>query len=235
MIMAKRLFKEEIIKNQGPKGPYIEFFFHDIAGVSEKPIFHELSTDPGFFASIVKDSTSRIIDRNSTGRSMEKAWRNCLFFFLDRKEYYSLFGSAPHPTKYALEEDDIVFSETFACNETENPRIDYKTIQNIETCAFQHFRRTHSSWFVRSYVYLIFALVDTNGVICKRDFFIYYWNTNYAFKEAPGKTDLFNNTQGTIFSEDVLGEIKLIEDANKDVIDCVDAFRDRLCYHWDTE
>lgn len=130
---------------------------------------------------------------------------------------------------------------------------------------FRQLKSKAPSLFVRSYVYLIFIKLDSNDTQAldlgeaiqprKRDYEIYFWNTNYEVKRCKPKTNLFGDPGtdaaqstdehgGDLDVDDATGieaspeklfivqkpahELQRIQDANSDIIDAFRAFNNTL-------
>ena len=220
------------------KDKYIKYFFNNIADFDEKPIFDSLEGEGLFTLSIIKDSTSRILE-NSKGRLMEKSWRNCIFYFVDKSTYKKYFGTNSFYPNFLINKDEDLVEYDGKWNEvnSKNPeelRQHYEIQKGFQRSVFNIYRDKHSSWFVRSYVYFIMILCDDYSQITSKDFVIYYWNTNYSFKPTNGKKNIFNNVSDSYFVQNVLKEIDIIENANRDIIDCVNAYNGELDFRGDT-
>lgn len=191
-------------------GDYVSYFFHEIVGIHTDLYYDKLDNEP-FYLSIIKDSITRVTANDHRGVLMERAWRNCLFFFIDRKTYAAHFDL--HNGKFPRTNDIVA----------------------IERTIFEKIKREHSSWFVRSYVYITLVLCDEEIPISKADFHIFYWNTNYKFREVSSKTLIFNNVTYSIFAKNVRHELAVIEASNHDVLECVEAYLGSLEYRGDAQ
>lgn len=217
---------------------YINYFFKEFAGIKkQKPIYESFTEVADMKISIIKDSTSRILD-NKKGKLMERSWRNCVFYFIDKESYKSHFGTNEKYPELDINNGNIQYTgSTVEVNSKfpNAPRTHYSLINGVQSTVFNYFKENHSSWFVRSYVYFIMIICDDYSKIKSQDFHIHYWNTNYAFKKVSNKINLFNNVSGSIFVEDIKQEIQLIETSNRDVIDCVKAYTGELDFRNQTE
>ncbi|QWC00211.1 DUF2075 domain-containing protein [Mycoplasmatota bacterium] len=219
------------------KEQYINYFFENIVGFkSQKPVFKDID-ETSYSLAIVKDSTDRILN-NSRGKLMEKAWRNVIFYFVDKNNYKKFFGTNSFFPNYSIEDDNISYlgnMEKTKSSYPNEPRTNYNTISKLQNHVFKYFRKFHSSWFVRSYVYIVLVVCDENDEISTKDFHTYYWNTNYSFKKLNKKNNIFYNIKDSIFVENIEQEIELIETSNRDAIDCVKAYTGELDFRNDTD
>lgn len=217
---------------------YIKFFFSEIVGIkNQSPKTYKLE-ETDFTISILKDSTSRITDYEQ-GKLMEKAWRNCVFYFVDKNTYIKEFGSnAKFPTIKSVNNNSVEVDDEYITRTSQyplDPKIQWNITKGFQDYVFNYFKNNHSSWFVRSYVYFILVICDASSTISTKDFHIHYWNTNYSFRQITSKRNIFYNVSDTYFVENVKDEISLIESANKDVIDCVEAYTNKLTFKYDTQ
>lgn len=238
-IMKKILIKD-IINNSKVyrESKYIRYFFNNIAQIkSQEPVFETIKDVYDVRVSIIKDSTSRILD-NEKGKLMERTWRNCVFYFVDKKTYVQHFGTNDYYPNYSVEGGKVYFDGTFNQVNSKlanDPKIHWDIIKGFQDTMFNYFKKAHSSWFVRSYVYFIMVICDEDSLISDKDYHIYYWNTKYQFKRLPSKRNIFNNVADSFFVENVQNEIKLIETTNRDVIECVKAYNGDLDFRNKTE
>lgn len=185
---------------------YISFFFKNIANIKlDTPIFEQLSISSfkNFEISIVKDTVDRI--DNSRHLSLRNS-RNCVFCFLEKEKW-----------------DKLVISK---CEDGYDRRKkDGETEKEVARGIHESLKRNHIAWYVHSYVYIILVFASEDCPITKENYSIYYWNTNYTFKRFPNKTEIFGSTRYIRFVEHPNYELKLIESKDKELIDCVDAFR----------
>ena len=217
---------------------YINFFFSNIASIKkEVPIYDDYSGGVNAKISIIKDSTSRILDKNR-GKLMERTWRNCIFYFIDKNTYKNYFGSNNTYPNIVINNNSFSYDGTFEKSNSKypnDPKVTWQIIKGFQDSVFEYFKTNHSSWFIRSYVYFILVIIDNDSIIRERDFHLYYWNTNYSFSKITNKKNIFYNVLDSYFVENVSEEIQLIETGNRDVIDCVKAYTGELDFRNQTE
>ena len=219
---------------------YINYFFNEIASISNekmKPIFAKYSAFPNTYISIVKDSTDRLLE-NKKGKLMERSWRNTIFYFVDKNTYIEHFGTNGLFPSFKIDNSLVIYTDSYNRLNSKypnEPKFQYDIFKGFQETIFKYFKENKSSWFVRSYVYFVLVLCDKNSNITSKDFNIYYWNTNYSFKEVNGKQCIFNNVSNSYFVDDVPSELSLIEDTNRDAIDCVCAYTGKLDFRNQTE
>lgn len=214
------------------KEEYINFFFKNIVGTDIQPIYSKENPDEDsvFEISIIKNTQEKKSKRGN--KYTERYWRNCIFYFLNKKDAY-LYLNAVNKDNYSFSDaSDNISWDSF--NGFENKTIDSKLAEILNNKVFKYFKKAKSSWFVRSYVYFVLIFCDEETQISTKDYYINYWNNNYAFKKAP-KSSLFGKTQITSFVKDVPLELSLIKDTNKDSIDCVMAYLGMLDFFHDNE
>ena len=230
----------DIIKESKPtrKDRYIEYFFKNFALIKDlESVYEPYSNIDNMMISIIKDSTSRILE-NKKGKLMERSWRNCVFYFIDKQSYKKYFGTNERYPTINFENGYVKYNGNYEQSNSIHPnalRTHYSVINGIQNEIFNYFRDKHSSWFVRSYVYFIMVLCDSAGKIENSNYHIHYWNTNYNFNRVPQKVNIFNNVSDSVFVKNVNEEIKLIETSNRDVIECVKAFSNDLDFRNQTE
>lgn len=220
------------------KREYMDYFFSKIVGMSDKePVYGVLKENNSFTISIVKDSTSRILD-NARGKLMERSWRNCIFYFVDKEKISKYFGTNSNFMRYHIKDEVVHFVGNSIQGTSKNPlepKMNRDFVNEMQKSVFGYFKTKHSSWFVRSYVYIILVVSDDNSEISSKNFYIHYWNTNYSFTAVNGKKKIFYNTKDSFFVEDINSEIELIETSNRDAIDCVKAYTGELDFFNQTD
>lgn len=207
---------------------YISFFFKNIANIKfDKPIFEKMSMPSYncFYASIVKDTTERL---TKTRHLMQRNSRTCIFCFVDKESWRNTFGErVPN-----LVRNDVIFKPDVEINwpvysklgvyETTNRGILDEWLANM---VFRSLKRRHVAWFVHSYVYIVLVFCDSKSQITKNDYSIFYWNTSSVFKKYPNKTEIFGATRYVRFVQNVCDELVLAEAKDKELIDCVNAYK----------
>ena len=231
--MKKTNYKN-LIKNTIPKrkDEYIRFFFQNIVGTDVEPIYgKEGSEEITYFdISIVKNSQEK---KSRIGNKyIERYWRTCIFYFIDRdKACEYLNDTNKEGYCFSDTEDTISWSSS---NGFANNRINGLYAEKLNNKVFKYFKRKRSSWFVRSYVYFVLIICDENTPITTKDFYVNYWNNNYAFKKGA-KSSLFGKSKTISFAQDVSKELALIKNENKDAIDCVLAYLNQLEFYSENE
>ena len=194
----------ELNKPQREK-EYISFFFKNIANIKlDKPIFEKFyfSKLDNFRVSIIKDT----IDRLDNSRHLaQRNSRNCFFCFVEKEKWKELI---------ALVDKEKPFETV------KESKIEDEIIRKLHN----NFKQHHIGWYIHSYVYIVLVFTD-DSVITKDDFTIYYWNTNFTFKKYPNKTEIFGNTRYVKFVDSPNEELQLIESKDKELVDCVNAFK----------
>lgn len=64
---------------------YIQYFFKHICDIKQNSIYFK-KIEETYSLSIVKDKVERLTDKDSSGKLMERTWRNCLFHFISKNE-----------------------------------------------------------------------------------------------------------------------------------------------------
>ncbi len=223
------LIKETNIQR---KEEYIKYFFANIVGTDLEPIYDkedETGALP-FYISIVKNSQEKQSKRGN--KYVERYWRTCVFCFIDRELAYDYLNDSGKEN-YCFPENSDIISWT-SSNGFKSNKVNSEFAESVNCKLFKYLKVARSSWFVRSYVYIVLIICDKDTPISSKDFYVNYWNNNYAFKKA-GKTQIFGKSKNITFAEDVQGELTLIKDENKDSIDCVAAYYGRLDYYHENE
>ena len=212
------------------KDEYIKYFFKNIVGTDESPIYgKEDSVSSDYFdISIVKNTKE---ERSKVGNVyLGKYWRTCIFYFVDRNDAYKYLNPSGKE-EYSFKNGIISWKDEngFVTNSIE-PR----SADSVNHNVFKYFKKSRSSWFVRSFVYFVLVICDEETPISSKDFYIHYWNSKYEFKKAK-KTLLFGKSKKVVFVEDVSTELNLIKDENKESIDCVRAYFGKLEFFQENE
>lgn len=224
-------FKELIKKsNQYRKDEYIKYFFKHIVGTDETPIYDKADGNLSdyFSVSIVNNYQEK---RSKIGNEyIGRYWRNCIFYFANREDAYEYLNPLGKE-EYSIENGIISWKSS---NGFPGRTIETRSADSINNNVFKHFKLTRSSWFVRSFVYFVLIICDETTPISPKDFYIHYWNSKYQFKKA-NKTLIFGKSKKVSFVEDVSAELKLIKDENKESIDCVKAYFEKLNFYQENE
>lgn len=179
---------------------YINYFFSRIVGFEHQSIkYAPMSQTNNEFVAIAMDKIDRLT--RTRGKLRTRVWSNCYFIF---------HGSEIDPTK--------VFA---------------KQITEI--------KKRYPFLFVRSYVYFIFVnisktnqsslLGDPGSNIKTNDYKVWLFNSKYEIKEETRRTNIFGITlnESEVVSDYIYlanpeSELRRMESANSDAIDCVRAF-----------
>lgn len=92
---------------------------------------------------------------------------------------------------------------------------------------FEELKNSSSYLFIRSYVYIV-LIDDSTDEINKRNYSLFYFNTNYKFTNVNGKSNIFNNIKYSFIVQDVEFELDAMRNKNMDAIDCVKAYFGQL-------
>lgn len=224
-------YRELIRKSKADrKSDYINFFFKNIVGTDETPIFAKETDLPNdyFDFSIVKNFKER---RSKTGNAyIGKYWRTCIFYCVDREDankYLNTTGKS----EYSFINELISWQSD---NGFDSGAINGKAADTVNLNVFKYFKKTKSSLFVRSFVYFVLIVCDKNTPISSKDFYISFWNSKYEFKKG-GKSSLFGKSKKISFVEDIRSELNLIKSENKESIDCVKAYFGELNFFPENE
>lgn len=223
---------KDLIRNSNSfrKKEYIEYFFRNIVGTQETPVYCK-EGDPSsdcFDISIIKNFKEK---RSKIGNAyVGKYWRTCIFYCIDKEDAYK-YLSTSGKIGYSFTDGIISWEDN---NGFDGKTIDSRSAKTVNINVFKHFKKARSSWFVRSFVYFVLIICDKTTPISSKDYYIHYWNSKYEFKQG-NKTSLFGKSKGILFVDDVLSELKLIRDENKDAIDCVKAFFGELNFFPESE
>lgn len=198
----------EFLKGNNPilVRDYIFYFFKNIANIKlDNPIYEKLVFDltDNVYTSIVKDTVDRI--DNSRHLSQRNS-RNCFFCFLEKEKWNE-------------------FVESKCDNVTDKRKKESEIEKAVAEGIHKIFKRNHIAWYVHSFVYIVLVFASPEELVSKDNFAIYYWNTNYTFKKFPNKSAIFGNTRYVKFVDNPNHELELIESKDKELIDCVKAFK----------
>ncbi|HGF7533988.1 TPA: hypothetical protein AB5A41_001885 [Vibrio cholerae] len=184
----------EIVSN------YIHYFFSRIVGFKNQNIqYVTISHNSNEFLSIAMDKIDRLTRKS--GRLRNRVWSNCYFIF---------HGSEMEPSK------------TYE-----------KKVEEV--------KKSFPYLFIRSYVYFVFIdfskfnQTDLFGKnlenIETKNYKIWFFNSKYEVQEETRRTNLFGITLNEneliddyIYLANPDSELKRMESANSDAIDCVRAF-----------
>lgn len=228
-INYKDLIKDTVVIR---KDDYINFFFQTIVGTDVKPIYgRENNQNESFFdIAIVKNSQEK---KTRVGNKyIERYWRTCIFYFIDREKACEYLNDS-NKEQYVFSDNDDIISWN-SSNGFANNRINSAYAEKVNNKVFKYFKRKKSSWFVRSYVYFVLIICDDKTPITTKDFYINYWNNNYDFKKG-NKSSLFGKSKTISFAQNVSEELDLIKNENKDSIDCVLAYLNKLDFYPENE
>ncbi len=212
---------KELIKRSHSfrKDEYIDYFFKNIVGTDEKPIYckENDSTKDYFDIAIVKNYKEK---KSKVGNSyIGKYWRTCIFYCIDKEDAYEYLNTS-NKKGYSIDDGIISWDTTI---DFKKEMINERSAKSVNFNVLKYYTKARSSWFVNSYVYFVLIICDKTSPISSKDFYIHYWNRKYAFKSGS-KSSLFGKSKKIVFVEDVLKELELIKDKNKDSIDCVRTF-----------
>ncbi len=217
---------------------YLKFYFSEFAQMNCNEVKYIKILDTPFYVSIIKDTSERILE-HSKGKLMEKGWRICIFYFVNRnvlKKYFGINSNFPELNFYkGIIEYTGRYKTDYKGNNPDNIRLFDNQVYHIQDSVLTYFIENHSSWFVRSYVYINMIICDENQKITNRDYKIHYWNTNYKFRKSSVSKNIFYNSKYSYFESDVKTELENIEASNKEIIDCVNAYNGSLDFKINTQ
>ncbi len=225
----KELIKRSYCKR---KDQYIDYFFKNIVCTDQKPCIGQdnvLINNP-FDIAIVRNSQEK--KSHLGNKYIERNWRTCIFYFINKQDAYEyLSDSNKENYRFTPNDENIRWDST---NGFPSSKINIANLDTVNHHVFSYFKKAKSSWFVRSFIYFVLIICDDDSEISFKDFHIHYWNSKYRFAKA-NKKPLFGKSKSNIFVEDVAGELSLIENENKDSIDCVKAFYGRIDFFPENE
>lgn len=208
-------------------GEYIKYYFQNMVNMSsDKDIFFQ---DKGeYVISIMKDETKRVLE--GTGRLRERPWSNFLFFFINKEQYKKMFGTNSRKRDFVGFADInnttsfTNWDESYEGNRPYKLNINEKNNFIIAKGIFDKVKQNNPALFIRAYVYITLIIYDETDPITFDNFYPYYLNTNFKFMKTNGKYNFIYNVKYSYLVDNIDSELKVINEGNRDLFECVKAF-----------
>lgn len=212
---------------------YLDYYFYEMVNLKkEKSIYSKIIDNCQY--SIMKDDPKRVLE--GSGKLRARPWSNFLFYFINRKDYVKLFGTNAKKRKIFNDRiENGVFSLTdwdcsYQGKDPNNLFLNKENNRKLAKGLLDIIKNQKPFIFIRSYVYLTIIIWDDTENITIDIFLPYYFNTTYNFTETNGKRDFIPSLKYSYLVEDIDFELELIQDNNRDTIDCARAFIGQFDY-----